>query len=221
MISSFINPKKCLDDIIPPLNVDNLKNKESDYWELFNSQYENWVWKEDIFCYAELNKLIKIGKYLNPHRAKTGGAGEDCLDHRRSFVSWMNINSETAWVYKKLTQNIISVNESWYNFDLERIETLQFTYYNSEEEGCYKPHIDPLCWQMPHNRKLSMVIQLSDPSEYEGGELLLHLGNNPTRIERKKGLAVFFPSYILHEVTPVTKGERYSLVAWVHGKPFK
>lgn len=74
---------------------------------------------------------------------------------------------------------------------------------------------------MPHNRKLSMVIQLSDPSEYEGGELLLHLGNNPTRIERKKGLAVFFPSYILHEVTPVTKGERYSLVAWVHGKPFK
>lgn len=74
-------------------------------------------------------------------------------------------------------------------------------------------HLVPL----PHNRKLSMSLQLSDPNDYEGGELLLHLSHNPTVISKQKGMMVFFPSHTLHEVTPVTKGERYSLVAWIHG----
>jgi PKHD-type hydroxylase len=60
-------------------------------------------------------------------------------------------------------------------------------------------------------------MQLSDPSEYEGGDLLLHTGDEPIVINKQKGMLVMFPSYTLHEVTPVTKGERYSLVAWVHG----
>jgi PKHD-type hydroxylase len=221
MISKYIKPQGKLDDIDPVLNVDLLKNNDDSYWQLYTSQYQNWVWKDDIFCNSEISKIIKIGKYLNPQRAETFGNGEDCLDHRRSFVSWININSETQWIYKRLTSHILMVNDKWYNFDLEKIERLQFTYYNSEEQGCYKAHVDPMIWEMPHNRKLSFVMQLSDPSEYEGGELKLHLGNIPDTVEKRKGLAVFFPSYLLHEVTPVTKGERYSLVAWVHGKPFK
>ena len=64
-------------------------------------------------------------------------------------------------------------------------------------------------------------MQLSDPSEYEGGELKLYNGHEPITIKREKGLIVFFPSYTLHEVTPVTKGERYTLVGWVHGPAFK
>ena len=101
------------------------------------------------------------------------------------------------------------------------IGRLQFTFYDGNEEGCYKSHIDPLNWTNPHNRKLSFVLQLSDPSEYEGGELKLYNAYEPTTIKREKGLIVFFPSYTLHEVTPVTKGERYTLVGWVHGPAFK
>jgi PKHD-type hydroxylase len=65
------------------------------------------------------------------------------------------------------------------------------------------------------------VLQLSDPDTYEGGNLLMHIDDPGQKIEKKQGKLVLFPSYVLHEVTPVTKGERYSLVAWLTGKPFK
>ena len=69
---------------------------------------------------------------------------------------------------------------------MTQIERLQFTYYDSKEEGCYFSHVDPLEWKNPYNRKLSLVVQLSDPSEYEGGELQIHTGQIHT-VEKKHG----------------------------------
>jgi PKHD-type hydroxylase len=62
---------------------------------------------------------------------------------------------------------------------------------------------------------------LSDPEEYEGGELLLKTSAFPIKTLNKKGTIIFFPSYVLHEVTPVTKGTRKTLVGWVLGPNFK
>jgi PKHD-type hydroxylase len=70
-------------------------------------------------------------------------------------------------------------------------------------------------------RKLSLTIQLSSPEDYEGGELALKFGAKANLMPKDLGKMVVFPSYVLHEVRPVTKGTRYSLVAWVTGKPFK
>lgn len=76
-------------------------------------------------------------------------------------------------------------------------------------------------------RKLSVTISLNDPKEYEGGNLQFDLGPHSadryhtcTEI-RPKGSVVVFPSHIYHQVTPVTFGTRYSLVAWSLGAPFK
>ena len=66
-----------------------------------------------------------------------------------------------------------------------------------------------------------MSIQLTDPSEYEGGELQLKSKNSITTVSKKKGTIIFFPSFMLHRVTPVTKGVRHSLVGWITGPPFK
>jgi PKHD-type hydroxylase len=71
------------------------------------------------------------------------------------------------------------------------------------------------------NRKLSFVLFLNDVSEYEGGKLLLYNATEPLIPEALKGTIVFFPSYVLHEVTPVTKGTRNTLVGWVSGPRFK
>ena len=76
-------------------------------------------------------------------------------------------------------------------------------------------------------RKLSCVISLSDSSEYEGGDLRFDLGSH--REDRyhvckeiaPKGSIVVFPSFVYHQVTPVTSGTRYSLVCWNLGKPFR
>lgn len=76
-------------------------------------------------------------------------------------------------------------------------------------------------------RKLSVTISLNDPSEYDGGNLQFDLGpHRPDRYHtcteiRPRGSVIVFPSYVHHQVTPVTRGTRYSLVCWNLGAPFK
>ena len=71
--------------------------------------------------------------------------------------------------------------------------------------------------------KFSLSIQLTDPKKYQGGDLKLHNGSDKDAsiMSKAQGTLILFPSFILHEVTPVTKGERNSLVSWITGKPFK
>lgn len=217
MISKYIKCKKSLENINPTIDIENLNNDNAEYWYLKNKQYHNYVWCDDIFTVFEIEKIKSIGKLLNLQRSVTG-AGENCLDHRKSFNSWIPIGQQTSWIYQKLTNKVNYINENFFEFDLEKIERIQFTYYKSEENGFYDKHTDPLTWNLPHNRKLSLVIQLSDPKDYDGGDLILHYSNYPEIIRKQMGMSIFFPSHILHEVTPVTRGDRYSLVAWIHGK---
>ena len=77
---------------------------------------------------------------------------------------------------------------------------------------------------------MSNVVQLTDPKEYEGGELEFDFRQNDPDKKRKpkiakeiapKGSIIVFPSFVWHRVKPVTKGLRYSLVNWNLGWPFK
>ena len=213
MTSKFFSNKNSFDSI----QKDPIQQSFGDYWHLKSEVYEPFCWNNGVFTIKEMERIKIIGRRIGMNRAQTSGAGENCLEYRRSFTSWIQPNDHTAWIYQKLTNLVLQNNENFFNFDLTMFENLQFTYYNSAEEGCYKAHVDPNVWGLPHNRKLSLVMQLSDPSEYEGGNLLLYNSAEPTIIQKEKGMIVCFPSYTLHEVTPVTKGERYSLVAWVHG----
>jgi PKHD-type hydroxylase len=70
-------------------------------------------------------------------------------------------------------------------------------------------------------RKLSLVVQLTDPEEYEGCELKINAGGEPNIMRKDQGTVFAFPSYILHQVTPITKGTRHTLVCWIAGKNFK
>ena len=77
-------------------------------------------------------------------------------------------------------------------------------------------------------RKLSMTINLNKPGEYEGGNLKFDFGPHAAGkrfhecVEiRPQGSIIVFPSYVYHQVTPVTKGTRYSMVLWSLGQPFK
>ena len=77
-------------------------------------------------------------------------------------------------------------------------------------------------------RKLSMIINLTDPNEYKGGELQFDFRNEAAgknihtcEAMKEKGSIVIFPSFVWHRVTPVTEGTRYSLVNWIVGKNFK
>jgi PKHD-type hydroxylase len=97
---------------------------------------------------------------------------------------------------------------------------MQYTIYEGNDLGHYDWHLDAGNTSIPP-RKLSFILQLSDPDSYEGGDLQIMNSTEPTTVKKEKGFAVVFPSYTLHRVTPVTKGIRKTLVIWVTGPTFR
>jgi PKHD-type hydroxylase len=125
------------------------------------------------------------------------------------------------WVFRRVTDIVLNLNEKFFKFDLFGLnEGFQFTNYEAPS-GKYGKHVDRGTNILV--RKLSISIQLTDPEEYEGGELKLYDGGEEegTLMYKTQGTLIMFPSYVLHEVMPVTKGTRNSLVTWVTGKQFK
>ena len=137
---------------------------------------------------------------------------------RRAKVYWLPKTDEFLEIYKIIHRLVGQANADFFNFKLGEIrEKLQYTVYSGDDEGHYEWHVD--MGSCHGRRKLSVVCQLSDPSEYEGGDLQFNNGQI-LNAEKDKGTVVIFPSYLLHRVTPVTKGTRRSLVLWVEGPAF-
>lgn len=96
---------------------------------------------------------------------------------------------------------------------------LQYTIYKPGDH--YTWHVDDIIQQVPSVRKLSFSLQLSDPSEYEGGELQLYHANGSIFAEKAKGSITFFDSRVMHRVRKVRSGTRRALVGWIGGPPWK
>ena len=194
---------------------------KASHWDFFNDQIEKFSYWEDFLTQKECKNIIKIGNKNKPIKAKVGNIGKAKkeLKIRDSNINFLYPNEENEWLFRRLTDVILDLNKKFFKFDISGLsEGVQFTHYKTPD-GMYKKHVDMgLGFQV---RKLSISVQLSDPSTYEGGDLLLHQDSLPTKMPRKQGTLLMFPSYTLHEVTPVTKNERYSLVCWVNGKQFK
>jgi PKHD-type hydroxylase len=169
----------------------------------------------------EIQKILDYAKNQETDDGRIGGNVCD-EEYRRSQVSWFSFNNDTAWMFDRLAWIARNLNGQFYRFDLYGFcEPIQFTVYDESVQGHYEWHQDSGLGHKDAPRKLSMVIQLSDPSEYEGGELELMTGKAPTQVLKQKGLVAAFPSYILHRVTPVTKGTRRTLVIWTSGPAFR
>jgi PKHD-type hydroxylase len=141
---------------------------------------------------------------------------------RESLISWIDLNPNTELAYERLAHIARQLNGQFYKFDLWGFhEHFQYTIYKSEDSSHYTWHQDLNIGSIGPPRKFTLVMQLSDPSEYEGGDLQLMTSHDPMTVPKEKGLIVAFPSYQVHRVTPVTAGIRKSLVIWVVGPSFK
>jgi len=223
---------------------------------------KNYYWYFESALSPKLcAEILKYGKSFNTETAVTGNVSSKYKDNqlprdkqgriiltaedqkdlkkkRNSDVTWL----DDKWIYKELHPfvEIANINAGW-NFQWDYSESCQFTKYSTGQY--YGWHCDS--WQEPYKRqdkadptdgkirKISMTVSLSDPSEYEGGNLEFDFRNNTdwdiqqrtgfkecTEI-RTKGSIVIFPSFVWHRVKPVTKGKRYSLVIWNLGYPFR
>ena len=191
-------------------------------WSLTKPEIHPWAWAADVFSDTELDSIISIGKSLTLTQAKT--FGNSTKEVRHSEVAFFFPNDSTSWIFQRLTGIINAVNAQYFNFDLWSMDAgIQFTQYQhvkNNDPQHYDWHVDSGI--QVSNRKLSLSLQLSDPSTYDGGDLQVSFGSkSETSLPKERGIINFFPSYTMHRVTPVTRGTRYSLVCWVAGPPFR
>jgi PKHD-type hydroxylase len=178
----------------------------------------DYAWWEDVFLEEEITKLRKRALSAKAD-ARVNKSGEKVDSIRRALVKWIEPTISEQVLFQKLAGVVNSLNTQFFGFDLEGFEEpLQLTNYRAEDKGMYDWHSDGGGIM---RRKLSLVMQLTDPKKYEGGELKLLTHDGEKTANKKEGSITVFPSWIRHKVTPVTKGSRQSLVAWVGGPPFK
>lgn len=194
-------------------------------WKIVFPQKEidllNWYWFENGFSINDINETHSLAEQFKYEDAVTFGTDSPTDEIRKSRIKWItNSNPKARWLYDKMLDFTKSANSNLWNFDLiSSPESIQYTEYH-EGGGHYGYHVDIGPGAASH-RKVSLVVQLSDPSEYEGGEFEILRGMNPERLPKSQGAVILFPSYMLHRVTPVTRGIRRSLVLWVGGSPFR
>jgi|TARA_R110000851_G_scaffold178759_3_gene325718 PKHD-type hydroxylase len=197
-----------------------------------------WYFKSALtpkFC----DDVIKYGLQQKDAMALTSSYGnkkltkQDVLNlkkRRNSDLVWLN----DTWIYKEIHPFVVEANQkAGWNFQWDSSQSCQFTKYKLNQYYDWHCDIENKIDNNGKVRKLSMTCQLTDGSEYQGGELEFDFRNYdpPQRDESKhlvkckeilpKGSIIIFPSFVWHRVKPVTKGVRYSLVVWNQGLSFK
>lgn len=187
-------------------------------WTLKSDLVENFAFWDGAFSSEECDAIVEAGLKRNLNVATVSNEGIVNEDIRKSNVVSLH-PGEIEWAYRRLTDIVNELNAKFFGFDLWGFgEGLQFTEYKAPS-GKYDFHVDRM--YSGALRKLSLVVQLTDPNKYKGGDLELSFGDPAIKMERTKGRLVAFPSFVMHRVKPVTKGTRHSLVAWVNGPQFK
>lgn len=185
----------------------------------------HWIVWDGAFSKDEVRRCVELCEALPRSGGTTfeSGEGKPAASVRRSSVAWVRPSPSSSWLFDKLTYMCTDMNSKFFRFDLTGIfEPLQYTVYEARPDGPpahYTWHMDRGADITP--RKLSITIQLSDPADYDGGDLELFFADPAVKAPRGLGNAAAFASFTMHRVTPVTRGVRRSLVVWVGGPGFR
>lgn len=185
-----------------------------------------WCYFSEYFNAEKCDQIIQLALEIPEEEAKIGVQGSlVASDSRRSKIRFIQkTDSRFEFLFDALWKMALQANDEWFGFHISKLDFLQFTEYSEEYQGEYKTHHDVFYMNDDpvYHRKLSCVIQLSDPKTYEGGNFEIYEVNYPLPENvRNRGTAIWIPSFTRHAVTPVTKGTRYSMVAWIDGPKWR
>lgn len=186
----------------------------------YNYEFADYVWYPKLFTAEEVEKIKTLWNPELVQEAKVNNVNKDIEreDLRKSEIIFIK-PGETDWIYDRLANAVLQSNTNKYKFDITGFQThLQIAKYS--EGHFFDWHMDFGPGDIS-NRKISITVQLSDPEEYEGGDLQFMINQNTITAPKEKGTAILFPSFGLHRVTKVTKGERKSIVGWISGSPYR
>ena len=193
-------------------------------YQIFTSAFN------DQFC----DHIISVAKLYREQGGVVGsidaatGESSSALNQeiRNSTIRWIDIYAHRE-INTILNDYVNAVNSSLFGFDVSfGFNSLQYTEYNGDGPSpqFYDWHMDCLFDNAVLDRKLSAVVQLSSPDDYEGGLFETEgCARPPFNVEPflPRGSLLIFPSYLKHRVLPVTKGLRKSLVTWYNGPKFR
>jgi predicted 2-oxoglutarate/Fe(II)-dependent dioxygenase YbiX len=128
------------------------------------------------------------------------------------------INTD-GWPLTYILSGLKEADEEKFKFDLRGfMDNDAPTLWQFSKGSSYDWHID-IGNNFP-TRKLSFIVQLSDPKDYEGGDIEFLNSKTDKEALRQQGKLIIFPAFLSHKITKVTKGVRHAIVGWVHGPTF-
>jgi len=198
------------------------------YKKISNNTYQRlrnlpiYASDDTIFSKEELDHINNYVDKLNLQ------PGIDEGNIRISDLNFINPSNDNKWIFERFNNALDYMNEKYFNFDINGYDFIQYSTYDSSKNGRYDFHIDMGLGEMEkawiENRKLSVTLLLNEPGiDFKGGDFEFNVcGDNRTiKPTLKKGSLLLFPSFLIHRVTPITKGIRKSLVIWLTGPKFK
>jgi PKHD-type hydroxylase len=194
----------------------------------WRSQFTHlWCYWDNAFSDAELDKIDILCDALPTEAAKVYDAkNELVLDEQKRMtdVGFIAPDTENDWIFQRLLNVASEVNARFFGFELNGFSYLQFGRYG-DSGAFYDWHTDGSINAWPSGkdyepRKLSFTLMLSNSKDYDGGKFQVNSGT-VEEVKSERGRLVFFPSFLLHRVTPVTRGTRKTVVGWVVGPKFK
>lgn len=186
-----------------------------------------WCYWNQFFSKEKCELILREGLKIPSKDAGLGVAGmteSTNNEVRRSKTRFIQkTDTKFEWLFDDLWKLAMRCNHDFFNFHVTNLSYIQLAEYDEAYQGEYKMHQD-VFWinNDQYHRKLTCVVQLTDPSEYEGGDFQMYGLTSPPAehqlVEMKNlGSAILIPSFINHAALPVTKGRRYSLAVWFEG----
>ena len=186
-----------------------------------NDKFEFVVYRENFLSDSDCDKIIKELDTEELTEGTLAGNYKDGIVNK-NVRQTLNVNFLDKNLFNKVNTAIKIANTQYFNYDVESIDGLRFLKYGIG--GTYNWHTDYGRNQCSM-RKLTAIIQLSEETDYEGGDFEFGITNTEgTGLitgNRTKGCLLVFPSFLSHRVTPITKGTRYSIITWMEGNTFK
>jgi PKHD-type hydroxylase len=184
------------------------------------------VWRPDyapgtlvgVFTPAMCERVIAIAEGVGFGRSLVyGEKGAPADDPNVRSSDSARISAERHREYYAVIADVVrKYNTDHCRFSVTGLDALQVIRYRPGAR--FKMHSDVVGEVAGANRKISLILQLSDENDYTGGELVFA---DDSVVPRTRGGGCIFPAWIPHEVLPVTSGLRYSLVTWAVGDCFR
>lgn len=190
----------------------------------FESENEDWfqqlelIYAYDFLTDEECDTLIEITTIIQGNNPGTVDNIPNFREVKAIPLHFMG--SKINWLSDRIQEAVKDFNYQFYRFDISALDGLSLCTYNAEQGSQYRAHNDCI-FNDGLMRKLTVVIQLTDPNEYQEGSTLVLDGELQISLKKERGSINIFPSFLTHRVDPITKGTRHAIVTWVAGPPFR